>query len=415
MWDRRRLAFLGLLLSLIGLITGWFFYADIRTQSRFANVQDLMRDGRLDEATPLMSECLDARPDSGEMMFWAARLARQKSDFAEAEWRLGLAKKLDWVPEAISLERALIQTQRGQRGFESFLLQCVTKDHPDIIFILEVITPVLYGDYLIDQAFGCGKQWIKLQPDRIAALLIYAKICERLGNPEESRDALEAIIKQNEQHPEARQLLAQNLLAANMPTQAEPLLEALVRERPLHRDSRFQLVKCLRKLGRTDDARTILDALVREFPKDSAILTERGILELEGEHPVEAEKWLRDAATNPPFEGVTLVQLIVCLERNEKRDEVAQRRAELQQLEATLKRFREVTKAISAAPRDVALRREAGQLLLRIHRDDDALRWLTSALELGPGDIETHQTLATYFEKSNPERAKFHRQVAGQK
>jgi Flp pilus assembly protein TadD len=70
-------------------------------------------------------------------------------------------------------------------------------------------------------------------------------------------------------------------------------------------------------------------------------------------------------------------------------------------------------RAIARNPHDPNLRCEAGLVLLRNGLEDEALRWLESALAEDPLHQATHQALADHYERAgNLEKAIEHRRVA---
>src|SRR5579859_989913 len=78
------------------------------------------------------ARCLEIDPNSAEFHFLAARTARRLGDGEAASHHLARAEQLGWVPEAIDLERALTQAQRGDvEEVEPVLLSFVERDHPD--------------------------------------------------------------------------------------------------------------------------------------------------------------------------------------------------------------------------------------------------------------------------------------------
>src|SRR5207248_5090051 len=82
------------------------------------------------------------------------------------------------------------------------------------------------------------------------------------------------------------------------------------------------------------------------------------------------------------------------------RQEEAQRyEAKRQALEHDLRRMEDLTKEIIQRPRDAALRCEAGTILLRLGQDEQAARWLASALLIDPGHAPTKEALRACLPK----------------
>src|SRR5262249_7739340 len=64
------------------------------------------------------------------------------------------------------------------------------------------------------------------------------------------------------------------------------------------------------------------------------------------------------------------------------------------EIERDLRRMEELTKEILTRPREVSLRLEAGETLVRLGQNAQALRWFVSALLLDPSDRPTRKALA---------------------
>jgi len=367
-----------------------------------------MREGEIARADELFAPVLAVRPTDGEVLFWSARLARLKGDPRDAHRRLKLAEGREWVPELLTLEYHLLALQRGDHTPVAALIQMIERKHPDDVFILEVLTPALFANYQIDRAFVCVQRWVEIQPGRVAAWLLYAQISERLSNGEEIQRGYRRVLELAPDHLVARNGLIDELLVSRQAPDALPVLEQLLADHPSDRTGRLKMAKCRRMIGEHSVARTILDELLRESPNDAMILAERGTIEMESGEPGEAEKWYREAVRHPSFEPSLYLQFAVCLERNDRREEAAEQRVLHQRAESDLARVREVARAISLQPRNVELRREAGEIMLRNHREADGIRWLQSVLELVPQDRDTHRLLAAYYEKRDPEKARQH-------
>ena len=85
----------------------------------------------------------------------------------------------------------------------------------------------------------------------------------------------------------------------------------------------------------------------------------------------------------------------------------------LEQIDADLKRLEALNRAVGQAPENADLRHEAATICLRNGQEQEALRWLSGALQVSPQYRPAHQALAEYYERhSKPERAAYHRRLA---
>ena len=395
--------------GLVGVL-GYYQWSVGRT---FANAQDAITQGELKRADSLMRKCLEAWPNNGEVSFWAARLARKRGDYPEAQRRLKQAQDRGWVPEAIQLEEALIDVQRGRLAArEAYLTYCIDHQHPDCCEILEVLAPAYHAQFQLERALEYGRQWSELQPERISAWQFVARIAEQVVYVEEAKRAYLRILELKPNDSLARLGVATMLFQQNRGNEALPLVEQLHREQPYDRDITFILAKGYRVVGDADQARPLFEALLKERPRDKVIAAELAQLELDAGNPHVAEPLFRMVIDQPPYEPVVLHNFALCLERNGKSDEAAKVREQFKQADADKSRLRELVDVIGVSPKDPTPRREAGIVMLRNHFDREGLRWLLSALEVAPDDRATHLELAKYYEGKDAARANYHREQA---
>src|SRR5262249_49459998 len=143
----------------------------------------------------------------------------------------------------------------------------------------------------------------------------------------------------------------------------------------------------------------ILAGLLARHPETAEALAERGKLALDADRLSEAEGWLREAVALAADDREALFNLLHCLARLGKTEEVQTRRAQLRQLETDLARMNVLLVTIARSPNDPAPRQEVGVLCLRHGRDEEGLRWLRGALEVAPWHQPTHAALADYYER----------------
>src|SRR5260370_36139404 len=107
------------LLVLIGYalcVIAWHTNAERYYQKALAELErsvSAQTGEHLAQAHASLALCLQARPDSLDVNFLAARTARRLSAYAEAEEHLRHYQELGGVQEAAELERALARLQQG--------------------------------------------------------------------------------------------------------------------------------------------------------------------------------------------------------------------------------------------------------------------------------------------------------------
>ena len=143
---------------------------------------------------------------------------------------------------------------------------------------------------------------------------------------------------------------------------------------------------------------------------------ERAKLALQTEPPEAAEGWLRKAAARLPYDRDTLYNLYQCLLQHGNHKEAQTILQRVEKLAADRQLLAELTRKITASPKDPSLRYEAALLCLRNGQEQEGIRWLLSALVQDPNHRPTHQALAKYYEGvGQAERAAYHRHWAERK
>src|SRR5207245_5530305 len=130
--------------------------------------------------------------------------------------------------------------------------------------------------------------------------------------------------------------------------------------------------------------------------------------------PAEAEEWLRKAIAANPFDRMTHYVLQQCLEQQGKQTEAEAQKKELKRVEATIDRMLAITNQLMPkTPHDPALHHELGTILMRMGKDELALRWFHSALQENSAYRPAHESLAQYYARAgDAQQAAWHRQRA---
>jgi tetratricopeptide (TPR) repeat protein len=399
-----------LLFGAVGAYVGLQFWAS----HHFRAAQQALERRHLDEARGHLTSCLKVWPRDAEVYFLLARTARRAEAFDEAERYLARCKELGWVEEATSLEKALAQVQRGHVArLEGYLHSCVQKDHPDAAIILEALAEGYLKTFQLPKARICLDQLIERQPENAQALVWRGETLLRLHRNADALADFRQALTLDPERADVRLRLAELLLERQQAAEALRHYEWLHEQKPADRAVRLGLARCYARTNRVAEAIPLLDKLLAELPDDAVALTERGKAALQVGPAEEAEKWLRRAVELAPYDREAVYNLLQCLEAQNRQEEAARRKTDLDRIDADQDRLKELTKRIAESPGDAALRCEAGQILLRNGLEQEGLRWLASALELDPHQARVHRALADYFEKTGrKEEAAVHRRAA---
>jgi Tfp pilus assembly protein PilF len=86
----------------------------------------------------------------------------------------------------------------------------------------------------------------------------------------------------------------------------------------------------------------------------------------------------------------------------------------LKELKSDLDRMNDlISGPLQNTPNDPAIHHQIAVIALHAGQPSEALRWLQSALQVGPDHLPSHQTLAGYYQATgNPVLAARHRAIA---
>src|SRR5437899_3870696 len=114
-----------------------------------------------------------------------------------------------------------------------------------------------------------------------------------------------------------------------------------------------------------------------------------------------------------PYEWDTLNNHYQCILHHGQRDESQQYLERFEKIGADRQLLAELTRKITASPKEPAPRNEAGLICLRNGQEQEGVRWLLSALVEDPAHRPTHQALAEYYERvGQAQKAAYHRHWA---
>ena len=133
----RTTALIVVLLALAGTGSGLYLYA----LRQWHEAELAVKESRLDDARGKLALSLRVWPRSPAVHFLAARAARLRGDFADAEAHLNRCKELEHgASDAVKLEFLLMRVQGGDvDGVAPELRRCVENDHREAPMILETL------------------------------------------------------------------------------------------------------------------------------------------------------------------------------------------------------------------------------------------------------------------------------------
>lgn len=382
---RRGLVILGALVAAVAVVATGYAYTERRKADRLlADGEQALAARDYARARELLDRYLSGRPADARARLLAARAARQARAYRDAREHLRRCRADGDEDEAVGVEESLLDVVLGDERPVAALRERARRDDDLALVILEVLVQHDLDTYQLGSALDGFTRYLSRRPDDLHALLGRGFVWERFLN---FADALEDYRRAVVAHPDndrVRLKLADTLLVVGTPDEALTHFQWLAERWPARPPVRLGLARCHRRLARPDQAAQLLDGLLAEFPNHGETLWERGEVELDRDRPAAAEPWLRQAASQRPFDRRVQYAMYRCLLRLDRAAEAEAYDARVKRLDADLARLSTVRAAVMDRPNDAALRCEGGLLFLRNGEREEGLRWLQLALRLDP-------------------------------
>jgi predicted Zn-dependent protease len=398
-WPRLLLAGGLLLAGVFAAAVGWVSWQE-------SAAQRALDEERLDEAQRHIELALRVWPREVSAHLLAARIARLRGAYSEAEQHLSRCDQLGGMSERLQLEWLLLRCQRGAVDeLAPDLLAAVDQHHPESAAILEVLADVYMRQTRYLEALRCLDRWVELAPDTVRALDWRGWVGYQLDHRGQAISDYERALELQPGRSAVRLRLAEVLVESSRHPEAEPHLERLRAEQPDNPAVLVALARCRAAQARTDEARALLDAVLTAHPDHFDALLQRGKLDLEAGHFAEAERWLRQALERSPRDGEVHYALYLSLQGQANRQrEAGEELARWQQVKRAEDRLTRLLRTeLDRQPNNPDLAAETGELLLQKGEDQRGLFWLYRALALDPRHARSRRALLAYYERTHNE------------
>lgn len=361
-----------------------------------------------------LAHCLRVWPRSAATHLLAAQAARRDGACSEAERHLKACRQLHAPPAAVAREQVLLHVQQGDLADdEAYLLQAAASGGAEAVLILEALTQGYLRTRRMADASRCVESLLRHRPNHVDGLLWRGQVLEHLNRFDAALEDYRKAVSLRPDSVAARLSVGEVLLHRNHFAEAAEHFALLRRHLPDNVAVLLGLARCRRGLGQLEQARRLLAEVSTAAAAEPLVLREKGLLALAEGRPAEAERWLRSPAALAVDDREGRYALYQCLARTGRTDEARRCRADLDRLEADLKRLIELRRGAVRARLAAAQRCEAGVLCLRLGHDAEGVRWLHSALQEAPGHRDAHQALARYYHRvGKPDLAARHFRAA---
>lgn len=398
---------------LIAGIGVFVVYPELAGVYHWRKAQQALAAYDLPRARTHLQRCLDVWPRSSETQFLMARTCRRDGDFTAARAHLLEAERLHWVPALVDLERLLMEAQAGVVQPVEEKLNRFLESRPDErrVILEALVIGSLQGNFL-DDAFRWSSRWVEAYSNDYQAHLLRGRVLERGLRHDLAAKEYEQALECKPGDKAAHLGLAEMLLHNGAYALALPHFRACLQDEPQHAAALLGVARCQRFLSPPEAALATLDGLISHHPEDAEALLLRGQLELEHGTADKALSWLTRAEQLQPYDLDTAQALATAYRLLNRKEEAQRYETKRQQIERDLRRMEELTKEIIDSPHNAELRCEAGTTLLRLGQEQQAARWLASALLIDPQHQPTKKALAACLPKlGDPQLVEHYRRI----
>jgi tetratricopeptide (TPR) repeat protein len=384
-------------------VEGWALW-----QERSAR-QAMAADEHFDDAQKYIDRALLVRESFASTHLLAARIARLRGLYSEAERHLSRCEQLGGTSDPLQLEWLLLRCQQGEVDeLAPGLLAAVDHNHPESVAILEALAAVYMRQLRYVEARQCLDRWIERAPDSVRALDYRSWLSNQLIDRRQAISDCERVLKLQPGRSAVRLRLAQTLVESSRPGDAVSHLELLRKEQPTNPDVLTALARCRMAQAQTEEARKLFDAVLASHPDNFDALLWRANLERENSQFAEAERFLKKALEQSPRDPEARYALYLSLQAQPGRQTEADKElAQWKHDQQTLDRLTHILRTeLGVKPNDPDLAVEAAKLLMQRGEDKLGLFWLNRALSIDPRNAAGRRELIAYYERTNnPDKA----------
>jgi Tfp pilus assembly protein PilF len=365
--------------------------------------------GEVADARAHITNCLNISSGDAEVHLLAARIERRLSEFKAAEKHLQTYKRIRGITDEFQTEWILLRAQAGELAqHENALWNCVQKDHPQSLEILETLAAGFLREARFSAAFTCLNEWLKREPRNVLALEWRGGALEQLQKRNQAVEDYRQVLELAPERWRARLQLARLLMELTYFADAARELEILLATHGEQEHVQLTWGQCLFNQGKTEEAQQVFSKLIAGSKENQPLVF--FYLGKLASDPVEAEKWYRKALALQPSHLEARFGLYTCLQQAGRGKEAA---AELKVYEKDRRDqiiMRKLYESMERNPNDPIHLSKLGAQLLEKFDNPQGLFLLRRALVLDPENQLAHEVFARYYEKNNqPERAARHR------
>lgn len=393
---------IGLLLGTIGVMgLAWWTiesWAGGRTRHELRAAQDAFANGQFDAARSHIQHCLAARPDDPDVHFLAARIERRSAQFETAEYHLKAYRRLRGITDEFQTEWILLRAQGGESPkLEQSLWNCVRKDHPQTLEILETLAACFIREGRFHAAITCLDDWLKRAPTNVLALEWRALARENLLQRDGAAEDYEKALKLDPDRWHVRLQLAKLLMDMARLPQAVLHLEILNKSHAREPAVQMAWGQCLFQQGENEQARRVFAGLhAKQANPQPMVLYYLGKLEAD---PAQAATWFRKVLALQPAHLEARFALHASLLQAGRDQEAATELRAYQAARAEAEQIKKLYERMEREPNNPEVLSKLGEQLLDRFNSPQAIHLLHRALAFDPNHRRARELLAKYRQK----------------
>jgi len=397
------------MLSCVGLAV--WSAVQLKAKSQFRAAQAALDQGLFVDARTHVRQCLQTWPTDADVHFLAARIERRLNDFKAAEDHLKAYKRVRGITDEFQTEWILLRAQAGEwPQLERSLWNCVEKNHPQSLEILEALAGGLMREARYSAALGCLNDWLKRDPHNLVALEWRAMTRAYLQNREDAVKDYRHVLDLAPDRWQARLQLAKLLMEMASFSEASRELAILNATHGEQEQAQLAWAQCLLNQGKTDEARGILLKLSTSLEKEPLVFYYLGKLEPD---PADAANWYRKALQIQPGNLEARFGLYTSLQQAGRSKDAAVELQLYKSASSDQGQTRKLHEMMEREPYNPDVLSKLGAHLLEKYENPQGLYLLRRALAFNPNHRFAHQVLAQYYDKKNqPEQAAKHREYS---
>ncbi|MBM4069310.1 MAG: tetratricopeptide repeat protein [Planctomycetes bacterium] len=364
----------------------------------FREAQSAFDNGQFEAAREHILNCLAVSATNTDAHFLAARIERRSGQFETAENHLKTYKRLRGITDEFQTEWILLRAQSGESPkLEQALWNCVRKNHPQTLEILETLAACFIREGRYHAAITCLDEWIKRAPNCVLAFewrgLARENRMQRDGAVEDYEKALELDPAQWQ----VRLQLAKLLMDMARLPQAAIHLATLNKTHAGDPSVQMAWGQCLFQQGESEHARRVFSELhAKQGNQQPMVLYYLGKLEAD---PTRAATWFRQLLTIQPAHLEARFALHASLLQAGRGPEAAAELRTYQAARAELDQIKTLYEKMEREPNNPDVLSTLSEQLLDKFNSPQAVHLLYRALAFDPNHQRSRELLAKYRQK----------------